>query len=143
MMSRFLARFALTPARLQHFGGFALAGLLAFAVDAAILEGLVRGVGLSPYLARLIGISAAMAVSWIVNRTVTFAVRTRPTAMEFAHFSTVSWLAQAVNYGVFALALALIPAITPFVALMLSSFAAMFFSYGGFQYFVFGQQQNE
>jgi putative flippase GtrA len=128
-----------TGARVRHYGGFVLAGLLAFAVDAVMLEALMHGAGLSPYLARPVGISLAMVVSWLVNRSVTFAMRSRPTVAEFAKVAAVSWSAQAINYGVFALVLLLWPRMLPFAALVISSFVAMFFSYGGFRFAVFGK----
>jgi putative flippase GtrA len=126
--------------RVRHYGGFALAGLLAFATDAAILEALMRGAAFSPYLARPIGISASMVVSWIVNRTVTFAMRTRPSPKEVLQFAAVSWTAQVVNYLVFVLILALVSGTPPFLALVVAAAVSMFLSYTGFRYAVFGHQ---
>jgi putative flippase GtrA len=128
--------------RLRQYGGFVLAGLLAFAADAAILEGLMRGAALSPYLARPIGISVAMVIAWSVNRTVTFAVRTPPSAVEFLHYAAVSWTAQLVNYVVFAAILVALPETPPFVALAVASAVSMLLSYSGFRYAVFGKRQR-
>jgi putative flippase GtrA len=133
---------ARTAARIRHYGGFVLAGLLAFAVDAAILEALMRGLAFSPYLARPIGIAVAMIVSWIVNRTVTFAVPTPPSAAEFMHFAAVSWMAQAFNYLVFAAILAAVPGTPPFIALVIASTLSMLISYSGFRYAVFGRKSR-
>jgi putative flippase GtrA len=143
-MTRGLPSFrgAATLRDVHHFGGFLLAGILAFAADAAILEGLMRGAEFSPYLARLVGISVGMVVSWFVNRTVTFAIRTRPSVREFAKFAAVSWSVQLVNYAVFAATIAFVPAIPPFVALVFASGIAMFLSYGGFRYAVFGNNKS-
>jgi len=123
--------------RARHYGGFVLAGLLALATDAAVLEGLHRAFGISPYLARIPGIATAMVVSWLVNRTITFAVRTPPKLGEFGKFAAVSWLAQTVNYFVFAAILYLSPEISPTVALIFASLVAMFVSYAGFRFGVF------
>jgi putative flippase GtrA len=123
--------------RIRHYGGFVLAGLMAFTADAAILEALMRGAALSPFLARPVGISVGMVISWLVNRRVTFAVRTRPTAAEFLHFAAVSWTAQVVNYLIFAAILALVPGTPPFIALVVASAFSMFYAYSGFRYVVF------
>lgn len=133
--------FALWPGhgvgRIRHYGGFVLAGLLAFAADAAILEGLTRGADVSPYIARVVGISVGMIVSWLVNRTVTFAVHAHPSIGEFLHFAAVSWMAQLVNYLVFAGILVAVSGTLPFVALVIASAVSMLFSYSGFRYAVF------
>jgi putative flippase GtrA len=132
---------ASAPAHIRHYGGFVLGGVLAFTTDAVILEALMRGAGLSPYLARPVGIAAAMVVSWMVNRTVTFAVPTRPTVAEFLQFVAVACSAQVINYSVFALTLLLVGT-SPIIAMVVSSFVAMFFSYGGFRYAVFAKRTS-
>jgi putative flippase GtrA len=124
----------------RHYGGFVLAGGLAFATDATILELLIRFAGLSPFLARPFGICAGMVVSWLINRGVTFAVQSPPRISEFARFAAVAWSAQAVNYCVFAAILLAFPAMPPFVALVLACLVAMFFSYTGYRFGVFRQR---
>ena len=122
---------------LRHYGGFVLGGMCALATDATVLLVLTRGAGLSPLLARPVGISLAMIVSWLINRTVTFSADTPPSLAEFARFAAVSWTAQAVNYAVFAFILLTWPGIEPVVALILASMIAMFVSYAGFRFGVF------
>lgn len=121
---------------LHHYGGFALAGLLALTTDGLILEGLT-GAGWDPLLARPLAIAVAMIVSWLVNRRVTFAVPGRPSLREYVRFAGVSWSAQAVNYLVFGAILIARPVTAPLVALVLASLVAMFVSYFGFRYGVF------
>ncbi|MBU2534032.1 MAG: GtrA family protein [Alphaproteobacteria bacterium] len=123
--------------RFRHIGGFIGAGLAALAVDAAVLTLLTEAGGLSPYVARLFSIMAAMVVSWQINRRVTFAARQPGTLAEFGRFATVSWVAQAVNYGVFAAVLLRWPETWPVAALMAASLVAMFVSYAGFRFGVF------
>lgn len=125
------------PALWQHYGGFILAGSLAFLTDAAILEGLTRFAGLSPFLARPIGISIAMVVSWLINRTLTFAMRSPPSLAEFLQFAAVVWTAQLVNYLVFCAILIAVPGTAPFAALVLACLVAMFVSYTGYRFGVF------
>lgn len=125
------------PAAWEHYGGFVLAGSLAFLTDAAILEILTRFAGLSPFLARPVGISAGMVVSWLLNRTITFAMRTPPRLAEFLQFAAVVWIAQLINYLVFCAILIAVPGTAPFVALVLACLVAMFVSYTGYRFGVF------
>lgn len=127
----------LTPHNIRHYGGFVLAGGLAFSTDAAILQLLTTLAGMSPLVARPLGISCAMVVSWLVNRTVTFGMVSPPRLAEFARFAAVAWTAQAVNYAIFAAILIAVPATEPIVALFLACFVAMFFSYAGYRFGVF------
>ena len=132
-----LGRLRLYHGPLRHYGGFVLAGGLAFTTDATILLVLTKLFGVPPLLARPFGISVAMVVSWLVNRTVTFAATSPPSLAEFGRFAAVSWTSQAVNYGIFAAILLAWPATEPVVALILASLVAMFVAYAGFRYGVF------
>jgi putative flippase GtrA len=122
---------------LRHYGGFLLAGVLALITDGAILEILIRTLELDALFARPFAIGVAMLVSWLVNRTVTFAVNAPPSLREFGRFAAVSWTSQAVNYLVFASILVTRPATPPLQALVFASLVAMFVSYFGFRYGVF------
>ncbi len=126
----------LTPAR--HYGGFLLAGLLAFTTDWSILT-LLTEAGWSPFAARPLAIAIGMVVSWLINRRLTFAMPGPPTFKEYTRFAAVSWSAQVVNYGVFALILLIHPATPLLIALALASGVAMFVSYAGFRYGVFSR----
>ena len=133
-------RRSLAPgAPLRHYCGFLLAGALALITDGALLEILTRIMGLHPLLARPFAIAAAMVVSWLINRTVTFAVEGPPTRREFARFAAVSWTAQMVNYLLFATLLIMRPGTPALLALVLASLVAMLVSYFGFRYRVFRQ----
>jgi putative flippase GtrA len=127
------------PSSTRHYIGFVAAGLAALAVDALILLVMTETMAISPYLARIVSISIAMVVSWQINRRITFAVQSPPTLAEFSKFATVSWLAQAVNYAVFAAILLLRPETWPVAALVAASLVAMFVSYAGFRFGVFGK----
>lgn len=127
----------LTLRNLRHYGGFVLAAIFAFITDAGLLELLTMQAGMSPFLARPIGISCAIVVSWLVNRTVTFAMTTPPQLSELARFAAVSWTAQTVNYLVFSIILLAWPIVTPFTALVLACFVSMFVSYVGYRFGVF------
>ena len=122
---------------MRHYGGFITAGIAALAADVLLLWFLSDPLGLSPFVARLFSISAAMVVSWLINRRITFAVTTPATVQEFASFATVSWVAQIVNYAVFAVILLIRPATWPVAAVAGASLVAMFVSYAGFRFGVF------
>ena len=125
--------------QLQHWGGFVVGGLIALAIDAAVLTLLTEWLGLSPYIARVFSISAAMVASWQINRRITFAVEAPPSLAEFARFAAVSWVAQTVNYAAFALILLIKPDMSPLIALVAASLIAMFVSYAGFRFGVFAK----
>ena len=124
--------------RLVHYGGFVLAGGLAFVTDASLLLMQTKLLGLSPFIARPISICFAMVVSWFINRTVTFRMHNKPSFREFMRFAAVAWSAQAINYAIFAVILLLVPTTDPLVALILACLVAMFFSYTGYRFGVFG-----
>lgn len=128
-----------SPAWVRHYGGFVAAGIIALGVDAVVLTALTEVFGLSPFVARVFSISVAMVTSWLINRRITFSVAAPPTLAEFARFAAVSWGAQAVNYGVFAAVLIVWPTTAPVVALAAGSLVAMFVSYTGFRFGVFGK----
>lgn len=123
--------------RIRHLGMFLAAGLAAFAVDAAVLELLTRGAGAHPLLARLPSVGLAMAVSWLINRTFTFAVRSAASLAEFLRFAAVASGSNILNYAIYSALLVLGAVLVPFQALVISSAAAMAFSYAGMRLAVF------
>lgn len=125
------------PGATRHWGGFLLGGILALVTDAGVLQLLTAGAGLDPLLARPVAISVAMVVSFLVNRTITFAMPGRPTLAEFGQFAAVSWTAQAINYAVFAAVLLAMPGVHPLAALIAASLVSMIVSYVGFRFGVF------
>ena len=130
-------RAALQQPTVRHYGGFVLGGGLAFITDATLLTILVRVFSVSPFVARLFTISIAMVVSWLVNRTITFAETRPPSVAEYLRFAAVSWSAQVVNYCVFAAVLLAMPGLEPIVALIMACLVSMFFSYNGYRLGVF------
>ena len=121
----------------RRYGGFLLGGGLAFLTDAAVLLLLTRGLGLSPFLARPLSICVAMVVSWLINRTITFSQTVPPSIAEFGRFAAVAWTAQAINYGVFAAILLVMPSLEPVIALALACLVSMIVSFNGYKHGVF------
>lgn len=87
---------------------FAVGGVIGFLVDAAIVETLVRRAGCNPYLARVPSFLVAASVTWAWNRYLSFAHRRGPDRRrEWMRWLAVMSLGAGVNYGVYALLLAL------------------------------------
>jgi putative flippase GtrA len=125
--------------KFRHFGGFVLAGLMAFATDAGVTKLLMATTALSPFAARPIAILLAMLVSWGLNRTITFAETRPPSWFEFTKFAVASFGGQLVNYLVFAAILTLRPATDTTFAIAMASGVAMFAAYAGFRFGVFAK----
>jgi putative flippase GtrA len=122
---------------MRRFAIFAMVGGTGFVVDAAVLLLLLRGGWADPFTARLVAIFVAMSVTWALNRTVTFGPSGRHPAAEGLRYGSVGLAASGVNYAVYALALILVPTLSPLAALVVGSAAAMVFSYLGFARLVF------
>jgi putative flippase GtrA len=136
-------RGAIDHRSVRHWGGFLFSGGTAFLVDAGITLGLIRLMGLDPFLARLVGIAAAMVVAWMLHRRITFNVAHPPSLAEFLRYATVAGSANGLNYAVYAAILLIRPAIPPFFALIVSTGVAMVFSYLGFRLGVFRRQRPD
>lgn len=121
----------------RHWTGFVAAGLIALAVDAAVLWLLTRGLDMSPFLARLFAISIAMVAGFLAHRRLTFDVPGPPTVAEFGRFAAVAWTSSAVNYGVFVAILVLHPALQPMLALIGATAVSMIATYVGLRFSVF------
>ncbi|HWB45482.1 MAG TPA: GtrA family protein [Hyphomicrobiaceae bacterium] len=122
---------------LRHGLAFLFSGLISFSVDGLVLKFLTLAFGLHPIVARLAAISIAMVAGWLAHRTFTFALTTRPTVTEFLRYAAVGWGVSAINYGVFVGVVLARPSIEPLIALLVSSFVAMFFAYAGMRFAAF------
>jgi putative flippase GtrA len=122
---------------LRHGLAFLIGGLISFSVDALVLKILTLAFGIHPIVARLAAISIAMVAGWMAHRTFTFALTTRPTLAEFLRYAAVGWGVSAINYGVFVAVVLARPGVEPLIALVASSFVAMFFAYAGMRYAAF------
>lgn len=123
----------------RHFGGFVAAGIIAFSVDAAVLAALIKGLEWEPFSARLGSVSVAMFAAWQAHRRLTFVVKQPPSIKEFVSYAAVAWTSAAVNYGLYAVILNVRPETDPLAALFVASLIAMFVSYFGMRFGVFGR----
>jgi putative flippase GtrA len=122
---------------LRHWGGFVFSGGTAFLVDAGVTGALVHFVGLDRFTARIIGITIAMVVAWLMHRRISFNVTTARSWNEFLRFATVAMSANALNFAVYSLILLIFPATYYLVALVIATAIATAFSYTGFRLGVF------
>lgn len=80
-----------------------MVGTVGFVIDAGILQLLVLGTGMNPYIARIISFLVAASSTWFMNRHYTFNVKHHPTRSEWARYIALMLLGAAVNYGAFAI----------------------------------------
>jgi putative flippase GtrA len=116
---------------------FIVAGGIGFLADAAMLALLVHAFLLNPFVARLLSIGFALAVTWLINRKVTFGPSSRHVAVEGVRYGGVGIGAALVNYGVYSALMAAIPALPPLIALAAGSTVALMLSFLGYSRLVF------
>ena len=122
--------------RFRHFGGFVLAGSAAFVTDVVVFQALAVGLSTPPLLARSVSIPIAMVVSWLINRTITFAMAGPPRLSEFLKFASVASISSLINYAVFAAILQWAPG-RNLAAIVAATAIAMLASYAGMRLGVF------
>lgn len=89
---------------------FGLVGTLGFLCDAGLLTLLLR-MGTPALAGRPLSIAVAVAVTFVLNRAFTFAAREAPVQVLFGRYVLVSAVGAGVNYVVFAIGLAVAPAL--------------------------------
>jgi len=108
---------------------FGIVGGIGFVVDAGLLYAML-GLGLGPYSGRVVSFLAAATVTWILNRSFTFR-RDSPSAAhpagEWLAYLGLMLIGAAVNYGTYALAVALSDPVRrhPEIGVALGSIAGM------------------
>jgi putative flippase GtrA len=131
-----------TLSSLRPFSSFVVVGTLGFVVDSGILSLLVHVFGWSPYTARLLSFAAAVTVTWYCNRRWVF-VRTQDVAREYGAYLGVQTVGATINFGTYALLIALVPALArlPVVPLAAGSALALLFNYSAAKRWVFVDQR--
>ena len=118
---------------------FVLSGACGFVADASVLHALTAGASVDPLPARLVSFSAAVLVTWTLNRRLTFGPSDRPVLAEGARYSAVAIAVGLFNYLTYAGLLLAWPGLSPVAALAASSAAATTLSFIGYSRLVFGQ----
>jgi putative flippase GtrA len=127
---------ALSP--FGRFSSFVVVGSLGFLIDAAILSLLVHVWDWSPYTARVLSFAPAVTVTWYCNRRWVFS-RTAAPAREYGAYFAVQAAGAALNFGVFALLMVVVPPLArlPLIPLTAGSAVALFFNYSAARLWVF------
>ncbi|MEQ1438718.1 GtrA family protein [Fontimonas sp. SYSU GA230001] len=119
---------------------FAVVGAIGFVVDAGVLHGLLAGLSLNPYLARVPSFLSAATVTWLLNRHWTFADRRGSArATEWGRYLLTMLGGGAVNYAVYAGLLATLPLVArwPVLGVAAGSLAGMMVNYLGADRWIF------
>jgi putative flippase GtrA len=89
---------------------FSVTGAVGFTVDYAVLEFLVRVLGIGAFLARPISVGVAIFATWALNRNWTFkSIGGSSIASTLPKYFLVQSLGGLINYMAFSLALLLMP----------------------------------
>lgn len=115
---------------------FVLVGGVGFCVDAGLVYILTRS-GLSPLLARVPALTAAIVTTWLLNRAYSFRVETPRSAAELTRYSVVALTSAALNFAIYAVLTFI--GIGPVVAVALSTICLLFYSFHGYRRFAFGK----
>jgi putative flippase GtrA len=121
------------PVGLIRFLGVGVAGL---AVQTGLFTVLFH-LGVNKSVAWLVGLAAATALTWFLNRRFTFAATGRRRRSEMARYFIVTAVAQSVSFGVFHALFAWAPRIPPSIDVILGAIVATLFSYTGQRFFTF------
>jgi putative flippase GtrA len=133
--------------RIYHEKGtiarFVLVGSIGFCVDALALEMLLE-IGLGPLIGQLYAASVAILVTFVLNRTYTFADTETPILRLFIAYLGTQCAGIGINYLTYTLLLTAAPPpiCLPLVALAAASGVAMVLTYAGSRLFVFKSRGN-
>ncbi|PLX36547.1 MAG: GtrA family protein [Hyphomicrobiales bacterium] len=119
------------------FPRFLLVGAFGFIVDAGVLLGLTEWAGMGAYSARVISVVVAVSATWGLHRVFTFRSRDPKRLGEWSRFAGVNGVGAAVNYALYAIALAIVPALPPLAALAIASAGALAVNFLGSALFAF------
>lgn len=120
---------------------FCVGGVIGFLVDAGIVQFLVRELGSNPYGARLVSFLAAATTTWLFNRNLTFADRLSGGSKrrELIRYLVAMAGGFALNYGIYALAVWLLPLVRawPAIGVAAGSIAGAAVNFLSSKYWIF------
>jgi putative flippase GtrA len=117
-----------------EFVRFLFVGGIGFLVDAGGTWLLVYA-GLSPLVARVPAIVAAVCITWLLNRTLTFKVKAPRSSAELARYFTVAASSAAMNYLLYSILV--FAGLHPVVAVAFATIALMLYSFFAYRHAVF------
>ena len=125
------------PSKMKRYFSFMIAGSFGFAVDVAVLLGLIHLVHVDAFSARIIAIGCAVCCTWLINRSFTFDKSAHSLAMEGARYWGIAAFSACINFAAYSLLLLIDRQMMPILALAASSACGTLFSYNGYARFVF------
>ncbi len=128
-----------------YFARFLSVGGVGFIADAGVFQVLVW-LGQGPILARVASTVVAVTVTWFLNRRLTF--RTSGVSRrgpEYLRYWLVASVGLVINFGVFLLALAIVPLMQeiPILALFAGAGAAVIFNFIGARYWAYRRESPD
>lgn len=127
---------------IRRLGGFVLAGFTGFAVDAGLTEALAA-FGVSPYLGRIFAVAIAIAVTYTINRNLTWRERRAPVPGRRTRYVAVSLVSIVANYLTFAATLTVMPGLRPVIAVAAGTGVGMVMNYVGYSRLVFRRSEDQ
>jgi len=118
----------------SEFFRFVVVGCLGFVVDAGVVFVLYE-TGVSPVVARIPALAAAILTTWTLNRTLTFRVNAPKSRNEVLRYVAVALSAAALNFLLYT-ALVLM-GVWPVAAVAASTIVLLFYSFFGYRRFAF------
>lgn len=123
----------------SQFFRFVFVGCVGFIIDAGVVFVLSEA-GISPVLARIPSLAAAIFTTWTLNRTLTFRVKAPKSRDEVVRYAAVALSAAIMNFLLYT-ALVLID-VWPVIAVALSTIVLLFYSFFGYRKFAFRPRPN-
>lgn len=116
------------------FVRFVGVGIVGFVVDGGGTWLLVRA-GVPPVLARIGPLLTAIVVTWLLNRTLTFAVDRPKTRAELLRYATVALSSAAMNFVLYSVLV--LWGLHPFLAVTVATIVLLLYSFTAYRRVVF------
>ncbi len=119
---------------------FGVSGVAGFIVDAGLITIFTQALGLGPIVAQVFGFTAAVTVTWLINRHWTFAEHASDKWLhEWTRYVAANSIGAAVNNGVYVMLVLTVASFseTPVFAVAAGSLAGMGFNYASSRFMVF------
>jgi putative flippase GtrA len=113
----------------RQLGSFVVVGTVCFALNAILVELLVKSCG--PLYAQVIAFPIVASVAWYLNRRYTFGASDRSVVREWMHYIFANLLGWVANNGVYVLLVFKLPiaARHPAIAVAAGSIAGLAFNF--------------
>ncbi|MCG8672848.1 MAG: GtrA family protein [Pseudomonadales bacterium] len=127
---------------------FIVVGGIGFLTDAGVLSLLTLNLEKDIYLSRVVSFLCASAITWFLNRVITFKTHTNDQhdikSKEYVRYMVVQTVGVSINFIVFYGCIWLAPSFEklPIVPLAIASGIAMFFNYFGARRWVYRAAQH-